>query len=143
MALPTADPRVFKADADAVTASIIRITLDDEGRPVVARSFRRLDSRIAKDPVTEERVQLWVDLHDTAFCRTHRLPEGCLADPLGRTRTQLEAEELKIRSRETALGNWLADQMRAAFARADVAVINGGTLRLNYDLPAGSILRRR
>lgn len=143
MALPAANPRVFKADADAVTASIIRITLDDDGKPVIEQSFRDLDVRVAKEPVTEARTQLWVGLHGIAFCQVRGLPEGCLAQPLGRTNTLLEAEELKVRGGETALGDWLADQMRTAFPDVDVAVINGGTLRLNYDLPAGGIVRRQ
>lgn len=143
MALPATNPQVFKADADAVTASIISITLGDDDKPVIKQSFRDLDARVAMDPVTEAQVQLWVDLHDTAFCQARRLPEGCLAQPLGRTNTLLEAEELKVRGRETALGDWLVDQMRAAFTDADVAVVNGGTLRLNHDLPAGSIVHRQ
>ena len=67
---------------------------------------------------------------------------NCLSQPLGRTNTDLEGEELKNRQQETGLGNWLTDLMLGATSAADVALFNSGTLRLNYDLAGGSILRR-
>jgi len=44
------------------------------------------------------------------------------------------------RGRETALGNFLTDILRDA-AAADVALVNGGAIRVNDDVPAGGDLR--
>jgi 2',3'-cyclic-nucleotide 2'-phosphodiesterase (5'-nucleotidase family) len=74
-----------------------------------------------------------------------RLDPRCLERDLGTTQVVLEAEENKIRGRETNLGDWVADRMVEAFAAcgAQAAFVNSGTLRLNQDLAAGSAITRR
>ena len=47
-----------------------------------------------------------------------------------------------VRSRETAIGNLVADALRAA-AQADIAITNGGGIRANREYPAGTKLTRR
>ncbi len=54
--------------------------------------------------------------------------EGSLNRIVGMTAVPLEAREADIRSRETNLGNLLADVMRRA-SGADVALLNSGTIR--------------
>jgi 2',3'-cyclic-nucleotide 2'-phosphodiesterase (5'-nucleotidase family) len=63
----------------------------------------------------------------------------------GRTRTDLEAEENKIRGSETSLGDFVADQMLDTFkgCGAQVAFVNSGSLRINRDLMKGTTITRR
>jgi 2',3'-cyclic-nucleotide 2'-phosphodiesterase (5'-nucleotidase family) len=52
---------------------------------------------------------------------------------IGRSDTRMDATEETVRNAESAWGDWLADQMRTAFPTqpADVAVLNGGALRID------------
>lgn len=143
MAVPGSDPRIFKADADARTATIITITLDGDGNPRAAHRVERLDHRVPKDPMVQQVVDHWLSRHAAEYCARRNETDTCLDEVLGRTETAIEGEELKNRGRETGIGDWIADRMRQARPDADVAILNSGTLRLNYDLPAGATLRRR
>lgn len=58
---------------------------------------------------------------------------------IGRTDVELDSRNASVRSKETAIGNYIADVMRSA-TKADVALINGGALRGNRVYPAGSII---
>ena len=61
---------------------------------------------------------------------------------IGRTETALDSRKALVRTRETAIGNLIADAMRAEF-KADVAFMNGGGIRGNKQYAAGVTLTRR
>jgi len=138
--------RVIKADADARTATVARVTLTANGPPRVEYEFRALDAEVKNDPAVAARVEAWLKRHGREYC-VERLqqPVGCLDEPLSRAGVTLVAEELEIRRWETNLGNWILDQALAAFADhgAQAAFVNSGSLRLNQDIPEGSVLTRR
>jgi len=52
----------------------------------------------------------------------------------------LEGVEPAIRGRETALGDFLADILRDRLT-TDFAIVNGGSIRVNDDVPAGGTVR--
>ncbi|HEX5759654.1 MAG TPA: 5'-nucleotidase C-terminal domain-containing protein, partial [Thermoanaerobaculia bacterium] len=135
-----------KADADARTATVARVTRYPDGRVAVLQEFRALEeAQVPSDPEVNAAVADWLDRHEKKLCGDLQLAGGCLADVLGRTRTELEGEETAIRSRETSLGDWVADAMVEALAPcgAQAAFVNSGSLRLNQDLAAGSEITRR
>jgi 2',3'-cyclic-nucleotide 2'-phosphodiesterase (5'-nucleotidase family) len=142
---------VLKADADARTATVATITLGPNGKPAVAHRLVPLEPAVGEDCALSGTVGSWLSLHAGLFCgqdavkTSSPLDPRCLEQQVGSTRTVLEAEESKIRSRETAFGDWITDQMVTAFqgCGAQAAFINSGSLRLNQDLQAGSGLRRR
>jgi 2',3'-cyclic-nucleotide 2'-phosphodiesterase (5'-nucleotidase family) len=138
---------VIKADADAQTAAIIHVFPTPTGPPQITYMFRALASADPPpDPQVHTRVTEWLVRHDRDYCE-HVLKRepGCLQTLLSRTQVPLVGEELAIRQHETNLGNWIADQVRAAFSTygAQVAFINAGSLRLNQNLPAGTSLTLR
>lgn len=137
---------VVKADADLRTAAVITIRPRPGKPPAVQVAYRTLEGTLPPpDPAVEATVQDWLKKHDAAYCaESYKLPPGCLDQPLGRTSVPLVAEELEIRRFETNLGDWVLDQMLAAFAPegAEIAFLNAGSLRLNQDLPAGTVTRR-
>lgn len=61
---------------------------------------------------------------------------------IGRTRTELDSRRPAVRGGEAAIGNLVADAMRAA-VDAEVAVTNGGGIRGDKVYPAGSEITRR
>ncbi len=135
-----------KADADARTVSVVKITKKADGTLLVEPRLLPLTLNTpAPDPLVQARVNEWQARHAQAFCSSVKAAPGCLDEPYGHTRTALEADENKVRGRETSLGNWIADRMLEAFkpCGAQVAFVNSGALRLNNDLAAGTVLTRR
>ena len=70
--------------------------------------------------------------HIEAHCRVW------LSQVIGETATDLDGRFATVRSRESNLGNWVADIWRAG-ARADIALLNSGTLRSDCIHPAGQL----
>lgn len=134
---------LLKADADARSATVVRISIDETGRLSIepAPRIELAGESPRDDPLVEERVAQWQKKHDESYCTSHNQAPGCLNDRVGVTRTVLVAEESQIRAYETSLGDWLTDLMLAAFRDqgAQVAFINSGSLRLNQNVVPGPI----
>ena len=62
--------------------------------------------------------------------------------PLGTTAVELDSRNATVRTREAAIGNLIADAMRAS-TKADVAIMNGGGIRAGKVYPPGSTITRR
>ena len=65
-----------------------------------------------------------------------------LGQPLGQTQTALSSQRDEVRSRESTMGDLIADALREAL-RADVALVNGGGIRGDRLYDAGTTLLRR
>ena len=61
---------------------------------------------------------------------------------IGTTETEIDSRRVMVRTRETAIGNFVADAMRRAVG-ADLALTNGGGIRANKVYPPGARLTRR
>ena len=62
--------------------------------------------------------------------------------PLGTTAVELDSRNATVRTREAAIGNLIADAMRAS-TKADVAIMNGGGIRAGTVYPPGASITRR
>jgi 5'-nucleotidase/UDP-sugar diphosphatase len=122
-------------DAHYVTAIDIAINVKEEGgRRTVTwwPQFRIIDTAtVTPDPevaalVTEYEAELSKEL-DTA---------------IGATAVALDSRTATVRTREAAIGNLVADAMRAS-AHADAAVTNGGGIRGGKVYPPGTALTPR
>ena len=67
---------------------------------------------------------------------------GVLGEPIARLGAPLDSRRAVVRTEEAALGDLVADALRAYFS-ADVALVNGGGLRGNRLYPDGAALTRR
>jgi 2',3'-cyclic-nucleotide 2'-phosphodiesterase (5'-nucleotidase family) len=93
-------------------------------------TFHEISARLPEDPD----VAALVRQYETRLGRE-------LAAEIGRTAVPLEARRSPLRTRETNLGNFIADAMRARL-HADVALINGGGVRTDRVVPVGPLTRR-
>jgi len=118
MAIQSGGRWVLKADADARTAVVVRVHLGAAGgKPRIEHELRALSGEAPRpDPQVQALVDQWQAKHEKAFCQQAKADPQCLEEVYGRTRTELEAEETKIRGSETSLGDWVTDRMVAAFA---------------------------
>lgn len=172
VSLASQPPKLFKADSDAASAWKIEISRDDQGSLQVKGELVHLSSDKPRDPGVKRLTDMWLLRHGERFCaadcsnidKFRRCvsdgdPEGCwktnlksclklvpggvcLKVVLTRAASLLEAEELTNRGLETGFGDWLADQVRKA-GETDVAFINAGNIRLNYNIKAGKDITRR
>ena len=95
-------------------------------------NFRIIDSATVKpDPEIEAVVKGYED----------KLSKE-LDIKVGVTETPLDSRRATVRGGEAAMGNLVADALRAAVA-ADIAITNGGGLRADKEYAAGTELTRR
>lgn len=127
---------ITKADADAVTALVHDVHLHD-GTVETSHRLVHLDARAPGDPTVDAAVKQWLGaLAATVKERTG----GDLSEKVGETANLLEGLEPAVRGRETALGDFLTDVMRDRM-KTDLAILNGGAIRLNDNIPPGPVTR--
>jgi 5'-nucleotidase len=122
---------ITKAGSDARYLVQVDLWLTREGK-LVERSwrFREVSARVAPDPAVEELVRAYGARFDRE-----------LDVVVGRTDVPLEARSSQLRTRETNLGDLIADLLRERLG-TDVALVNGGAIRTNRTVPAGQLTRR-
>lgn len=122
---------ITKADADAKSVIVYDVTVPASG-PVQTTPLRiAVDTTIPKDPTVDAAVQRWLDALAVKLGGN---------DTIGQTKNLLEGVEPAVRGRETALGNLLADVARRRM-KTDIAVMNGGGIRINDNIPSGPITK--
>jgi len=124
-------------------APIFKMTAD-------ARELGRIDLNISKTsgelesidwkviPVTSETRE------DQEFAAIYRKYEGLLKELsqiVGRSRVALDARSAENRTRETNVGNMVAEAFRMATG-ADVALMNGGSIRADTIISPGALTKR-
>ncbi|MGE3871934.1 MAG: bifunctional UDP-sugar hydrolase/5'-nucleotidase [Parvibaculaceae bacterium] len=121
--------------ADFVTIADIAFDISEEdGKRIVKwrPSFRIIDTKdVTPDPETK------AETDELASMLAKELDVA-----IGTTTTPLDSRRATMRSGEAAMGNLVADALKAA-VKADVAITNGGGLRGNKEYPAGHAITRK
>lgn len=124
-----------KQDGEYLTAIDLDVTVKEkDGKRKVSwwPNFRIVDTaKFEPDSAVAERV---------AFYEARLAKE--LDVTIGKTSTRLDSRKSSVRRQETAIGNLIADALRAAH-KADVALMNGGGIRGNKLYEPGEVLTRR
>ncbi|HWT83797.1 MAG TPA: 5'-nucleotidase C-terminal domain-containing protein, partial [Candidatus Methylomirabilis sp.] len=124
---------ILKTGSDAVSLGRIDVAI------TTGRGGRRVETKWELIPVTDE-------IPDTpevaAIVKQYEDSATTQLDAIvGATAVSLDTRNDIVRTQESAVGNLIADLMRAA-VQADVALLNGGIIRGNTVLPAGPLRRR-
>ncbi|MFN0113388.1 MAG: bifunctional metallophosphatase/5'-nucleotidase [Paracoccaceae bacterium] len=112
----------------------VEIGADKDGKRTVDWSpvFRFIDTgSVAPDPETQAKVDALQAKLDAE-----------LAVEVGVTEGPLDSRRNVVRGEESAMGNLIADAMRAATG-ADIAIMNGGGIRADRTYDAGAKLTRK
>jgi len=125
---------ITKADADNKSAIVHHIQVNPDGTVETSHDKIGLDSTVVKDPLVQAEVDAQLARLEKALQKNGK----DLRQVLGQTRHALEGVEPAVRGRETALGNFLADVIRERL-KSDVAFINGGSIRINDNIPPGPV----
>jgi 5'-nucleotidase len=127
---------IIKADANVRSVAVVTLTFGrPDTRPSVSSRLEIIDDRIEADPHVQGVVRKWMTVAFNAF-RAHGFDLE---------RTVAIVDEL-LDGRESAVRNRpgrLTDLITAAFDReaggVDVAILNGGSIRLDDVLPPGPV----
>ena len=122
---------IFKMTADAREAVKLHLNFDDKTRKLLSLDWEivSITDAIADAPEFAPVVAKYKSLLDT------------LSEPVGATGVMLDALSVSGRTRETNIGNFIADAYRAA-AGADVALVNGGSIRADLIYYPGPLTKR-
>jgi 2',3'-cyclic-nucleotide 2'-phosphodiesterase (5'-nucleotidase family) len=146
MTLPrgATNPRGFKADSGARTAWRIDVDVPSSGKAEVRSQLIILNNAIAADDEVDRYAKAKTVEAETRTCKKKRESNdpNCLSEVIGSTQTPIDLEESDSRTKETAVGDWLADLLIARTG-ADVAIVNAGSLGLDAKLAAGTDLKVR
>jgi 5'-nucleotidase / UDP-sugar diphosphatase len=129
-------------ESQAGHAPIFKMTAD-------ARQLGRFDLNIAPSGELDSIDWQVIEVGDTTkedpqFLLVYKKYAGLLAElakPVGRTAVALDARSAENRTKETNVGNLVADSYRSATG-ADVAIINGGSIRADEIIGAGRLTIR-
>jgi 5'-nucleotidase / UDP-sugar diphosphatase len=122
-------------EANYVTAIDVKVEVSEkDGKRSVTwwPDFRVIDTAaVTPDPETQARVDEYKKELDAD-----------LNVAIGTTSEPLDSRKAILRTQEAAIGNLIADALRAQ-TQADAALINGGGIRGNKQYPPGTQLSRR
>jgi len=124
---------VVKGASNARIVWAIDVDFDEAGSVRISERKVVLDRSVAFDPEYEVLADKW---------RARLLEKfPFLEARVGTAAVPMDSREVTVRNKESNWGNFIADQMRGAFrdGTADLAFINGGTLRID-DFIEGDIL---
>jgi 5'-nucleotidase / UDP-sugar diphosphatase len=116
----------------AIDLDIRTVAQGDKKVTTVQPAWRMLaNTGVPPDPAVAATVKLWTD----------RLGAE-LDKPVGKSEVELDSRAEFLRSRETGMGDLVADALRDGLG-ADVALVNGGGIRGNRLREAGATLTRK
>ncbi|MFP5288872.1 MAG: bifunctional metallophosphatase/5'-nucleotidase, partial [Thermoanaerobaculia bacterium] len=124
---------ITKADSDARSAVRIDVAVLQDGTVHATPDKIDLASGASEDPLLKAATQ---EAHDELKLFYKMEKKRDLTEPVTTTTNFLEGVEPAVRGRETALGNLLADSIRQTL-NTRVAFVNGGSIRINDNIPAG------
>lgn len=133
---------ITKADANAKSIYVHRIIYDKQRKiTTISTKLMPITDSIPADPKTDAVVQKWLKFADELLMAEGYNPH----EVIYHTDTVLDGRESSIRNEPTAYGKLVATALKWAYADADVALFNSGSLRvddqLTGDLTQTDILR--
>jgi 5'-nucleotidase/UDP-sugar diphosphatase len=105
-----------------------------KGRPDVAVRLERLDRTVPQQARTQALVRKWMDTGYDAFRRQGMQPDAIVTT----TTAAFDGREQTVRNRPGGLTSLIVEALQRE-AHSDVAILNGGTVRIDDMLPAGPI----
>lgn len=125
---------IVKADANVRTLAVLSLTFPDGQRPKISVRLEPITDAITADAKVDALVTHWTTTAFDGFRRDGFTPDKVVAN----LTTSLDGREATVRNRR---GN-LTDLLTAALATeggTDVALMNGGSIRIDDELPAGPV----
>jgi 5'-nucleotidase / UDP-sugar diphosphatase len=127
---------IVKADANMRSLAVVTLHFGVPGtRPTAEVRLISIDDSIPADPSVAAVADRWTADGFAAFRREGFAPEAVVAT----TSEPLDGRESVVRNRSGRLTDLIAAAMAREAAPVDVALFNGGSVRIDDVLPAGPI----
>jgi 5'-nucleotidase len=127
---------IFKADANARTVYVHNLLYDTKTRRLKIDSrLQPITNEIAEGLNTAKVVKQWVEKGFQAFRANGFVPEQLITN----TSVTLDGLESSVRNRSTNLTDLIANAIFKEVPNADLAVFNGGSIRIDDAIPPGPI----
>ncbi|WP_414756179.1 bifunctional metallophosphatase/5'-nucleotidase [Anabaena sp. CCY 9910] len=127
---------IFKADANARTVYVHQLNYDTINRSLIINSrLVPITDKIPDEPRTAKIVEEWVERGYQAFRANGFEPNQVIA----KLSFALDGLESSVRNKSTKLTELVALAMLQEVPDADLAVFNGGSIRIDDILPPGAI----
>jgi 5'-nucleotidase len=127
---------IVKADANVRSLAIVTLTFrTPSARPEVSARLQVIDERIALDPSVDAVARQWVERGFDGFRREGFSPEAVVAT----IAEPLDGRESTVRNRSGRLTDLIAAAMAREAAPVDVALFNGGSVRIDDVIPPGPV----
>lgn len=135
-ACPGAGTPIFKADANARTVYIHTLDYDTQTKCLTIRSqLTPITDAIPAEPKTEAIVQAWLQQGFAAFRADGFEPAQVVAS----LTQDLDGLESSVRNQPTGLTQLIAQAMLRSVDGAELAIFNGGAIRIDDVLPPGEM----
>ncbi len=127
---------IIKADANVRTLAVVTLDFGAPGtRPEISSRLRVIDETVASAPAVEAIVKKWTATAFEAFRKDGFSPEAVVAT----TTEPLDGREAVVRNTPGRLTEILVGGMAREAKDAEVALLNGGSVRIDDVVPAGPI----
>lgn len=132
MMIPVGDSFIAKADANAKTAYIHRISFDKKNKKATVTSeLKEINDEIKSDERVGAIVDKWQQILNTKIKDIIPNPDEVIYT----TEIPLDGKDKPIRSIQTNLGEVVTKSMSFAFNdKVDCALVNGGSIRIDDEL---------
>lgn len=127
---------IFKADANARTVYVHQLSYDTIKRSLEINSrLVPITEKIPDEPKTLSVVRQWIERGYQAFRANGFEPEQVIAKlPIA-----LDGLESSVRNKSTQLTELIAAAMLQEVKNADLAIFNGGSIRIDDVIPPGPV----
>lgn len=124
---------LVKPGLNAAEVGVVDLTIDKEGDQVNVSADARLEPTAGIRPASRiaAKIKAYLGNYDKL-----------LDEPVATLQGELDSRQDGMRSRETSMGDLIADAMRQA-GKADAAIVNGGGIRGDRLYAAGETLTRK
>jgi 5'-nucleotidase len=126
---------IVKADANVRTLAVVTMAFPEGRRPEVSVRLQPVTSDTAADAAVDAEVTRWTTRAFEAFRATGFEPTRVVAT----LPHSLDGRQSAVRNRSGNLTALIADAIAREADPVDVAIINGGTIRIDDELPAGPV----
>jgi 5'-nucleotidase len=127
---------IVKADANVRTIAIVTLRFTAPGRrPEIASELVPVTDSVREDAAVAAEVRRWVDAAFAGFERDGFKPRDVVATIKG----PLDGRESTVRTRSGALSDLIVASMLQEAPDAEVALFNGGSIRIDDVIPPGPV----
>jgi 5'-nucleotidase len=127
---------IVKADANVRTVAVVTLTFGSGNtRPNVTSRFDVLDGRVRQDSKVEAVVQKWTTVAFDAFRKNGFEPQRVVA----MVNEALDGRESTVRNQPGRLTDLITASFDREAGGVDVAIMNGGSVRIDDVVQAGPI----